>query len=63
MGIIELYSIIFWMCDSKLDLVGISLWAYYTYKEVQTKVANTGSTLVKLNVSCKLYSSSVKCPH
>ena len=50
------------MRDSKLDLADILLQVYYIYMEVQIKVANTGSTFVKLNVSCKFYSSSVKCP-
>ena len=63
MGIVKLYIVILWMCDVKLDLADILLRAYYTYIEVQIKVAKTGTTLVKLNVSCNLCSSSVKCPH
>ena len=61
-GIVKLFTFIFWMRDSKLDLADVLQRVYYTYMEVQIKVANTGSTLVKLNFSCKLYSSSVKCP-
>ena len=60
MGIVELYDVIFWMCDSELDVTDIFLQAYYTYIEVLIKVANTGSTLAKLNVSCKINSSIVK---
>ena len=60
MGIVELYDVIFWMCDSKVDVIDIFLQAYYTYIEVLIKVANTGSTLAKLNVSCKINSSIVK---
>ena len=62
MRIVKLYSVILYLCESKLDLGYILLWVYYTYIEVQIKVANTGSTLIKLNVGYKLYSSSVNCP-
>ena len=57
MGVVKLYSVSFWMCDLKLDLADILLRAYYTYIEVQIKVAHIRSTLVKLNVSCKLHNS------
>lgn len=60
MGIVELYDVILWMCDSEVDVIDIFLQAYYTYIEVLIKVANTGSTLAKLNVSCKINSSIVK---
>ena len=33
----------------------------YKYKEAQIKVENTVSTFVKLNITSKLHSSSVKC--
>ena len=60
MGIVELYDVILWMCDFEVDVIDIFLQACYTYIEVLIKVANTGSTLAKLNVSCKINSSIVK---
>ena len=38
------------MCDLKLDLADIFLWAYYTYTEVQVRVANTARKLVVISV-------------
>ena len=61
MGIVKLQRAIFWMFDSNFNLADIPLWPYYTYIEVQIKVANTGSSLIKLNVSFTLYNSNVKC--
>ena len=60
MGIVKLYDVIFWIYDSELGLADILLRVYYTYIEVLIKVANTGSTLAKLNVSCKINNSSVE---
>ena len=60
MEIAKLFGVIFWICDSELDVATILLHVYYIYIEVLIKVANTGSTLAKLNVSCKINSSSVK---